>query len=154
MSDDDEKIIRISTFENETKEAESKKDEEYDLSGTIEIFTHNMRMMYLDHMSDPNEEEIDTELIKASEELKRELRYVIYDGGKDMELYLHLYLENWFDQENTPYSSSWFSLISSDDMRINALRIILSIQDLVCLYFARKLDAELIKKTEQKNEKE
>ena len=107
---------------------EDKIEEELDLSSSIQRFVHTMRMVYLDHLCDDDDDELDSEIVRTSYQLAQELKYAIADCGEDMSLYLHLYLENVFDLDKPAHHDSWFELMCDDDMKVTALKLLVSTQ--------------------------
>jgi len=105
-------------------------EEKLDLSNTVERFISAMRILYTDHMCDgyDDEEELDIETMRTSYLFARELKYAIADGGEDILLHVNIFLETIFKPEHSPYGNSWFELICDDDMKINALKVMQSVQ--------------------------
>ncbi len=137
---DNDKDFRIVSLHNETDIDEPV--EQLDLTNIVERFVSTMRMMYMDHTCD-EEEELDTETIRTSYQLAKELRYAISDCGEDMGLYLHIYLETLFNDEQSPINGTWFELICDDDMKINALKIMHSVQYSVCQMLMAKMSNDM-----------
>jgi hypothetical protein len=128
-------------------------EEHLDLTNTTERFTTTIRLVFMEYMGEDADDEIDAETVKLSYQLARELKYAISDCGEDMELYLHVFLETLFDEEQSPYHRDWLELFSDDEMRINALRIIQSVQYAVCQLFMAKMHGNLMKEDNDEKEK-
>ncbi len=119
----------------------SKEDESLDYSNSVSKTLITFRNLYLDTVC---EEEDDIESIKIAFELERELKYAIFESGEKIDLFLHLYFQNSFREDVSPYNTSWIRFFSDDDMRVNAYRILSAIQ-----YDVMKMLFEVLK-TKQK----
>ena len=123
-------------------------DESLDYSNSVSETLATFRNLYLDIVCEDDEDDIEN--LKLSYELERELRHAIYDSGERIDVFLHLYLENSFSTEVSPYKSSWIRFFSDDDMRINAYRILSAIQ-----YDVTKMLFEIVEtKQKEKNDEQ
>tara|TARA_R110001592_G_scaffold142674_5_gene364902 strand:+ start:288 stop:722 length:435 start_codon:yes stop_codon:yes gene_type:complete len=123
-------------------------DESLDYSNSVSETLATFRNLYLDIVCEDDEDDIEN--LKLSYELERELRHAIYDSGERIHVFLHLYLENLFSTEVSPYKSSWIRFFSDDDMRINAYRILSAIQ-----YDVTKMLFEIVEtKQKEKNDEQ
>ena len=114
MSDDDLRIVPLKP--NDT-------DNEEDATEAIPELLYQMRMLYLDLMSD-DEEELDSDTIRLSYLFQNELKHCLFDCGSPIDEIVHIFLENIFDIEKPPEGESWFECFTDDDMRINALKFL------------------------------
>jgi hypothetical protein len=101
-------------------------DESIDYSNSVSETLATFRNLYLDIVCEDDHDDIEN--LKLGYELERELKYAIFDSGERIDVFLHLYLQNSFSMEVSPYNTSWVRFFSDDDMRINAYRILSAIK--------------------------
>lgn len=142
MSDDTEndeiRIIHLNTNEEKGKINSDK----IDLSNSIDHFTHTFRMLYMDYMSDEDEEELDAETIRFSYQFERELKYALFDNSYNVEVFIQIFMDTIFDPEKAPLDREWIDLIADDDMRLNALRVVNTVFHSVLLVCYALLEGE------------